>query len=236
MNKRYSASDTTVVLLAAGQGKRMLPLTKSTPKPLLKVGDHALIEYHLLRLKQLGFKDIVINLAYLGEQIQQLLGDGHDYGVRINYSDESATGALETAGGIQKALPMICSDPFLVVNADIWTDYPFDQLLYELDKPARLVMVTNPAHNQRGDFSIDDSSPLLHLSANTTQSHTFSGIALYRKSMFEKQKAGARPLAPLLRGLVQAQDLEGEVYDGTWQDIGTPERLTQLNQSHKLIQ
>lgn len=236
MTSSYKPSDTTVVLLAAGHGKRMLPLTKSTPKPLLKVGEHSLIEHHLYRLQELGFRNVVVNLAYLGNQIRQQLGSGEAYGLKIRYSDESATGALETAGGLQNALPLISSDPFLVINADIWTDYPFDQLLNQLEHPARLVMTDNPAHNPNGDFSYQPRSGLLYVRHSTTQTHTFSGIALYRKILFENQSSGVRPLAPLFRELIEKEQLEAVIYEGVWQDVGTPERLASLDQSYKTRQ
>ncbi|MEM7357683.1 MAG: N-acetylmuramate alpha-1-phosphate uridylyltransferase MurU [Pseudomonadota bacterium] len=235
MANNYASAETTVVLLAAGHGKRMLPLTKSTPKPLLKVGDEALIEHHLHRLRSMGFRDVVINLAYLGEQIRQHLDNGAKYGLNIRYSDESATGALETAGGLQHALPLISSDPFLVVNADIWTDYPFTQLLGHLDRPARLVMGPNPSHNPDGDFSYDPDSGMLFVANTSKQSHTFCGIALYHKSLFVSQDSGVRPLAPMFRELIQQEQLEAVVYEGEWQDIGTPERLASLNQRYKAV-
>jgi len=146
------AENTTAVLLAAGHGKRMLPLTEQTPKPLLKIGEHALIEHHLFRLADLGFKNIVINIAYLADQISLALGDGSRYGLHIHYSDESASGALETAGGLKNALPLIKSDPFITVNADIWTDFDFTQLLLKSPESARLVMTENPPQHPDGDF------------------------------------------------------------------------------------
>ena len=224
----YRASDTTVVLLAAGQGKRMLPLTQNTPKPLLKIGDHALIEHHLIRLHEAGFQNIVINLAYLGHQIREKLGSGERYGVDINYSDESCTGALETAGGLKHALPLISSDPFLVVNSDIWTDYPFYEILKPLTGLARLVVVKNPEHNDTGDFSLSESGSLLERNECAANSHTFSGIALYHKAMFTDLASGCQALAPMFFELAQSGRLEGEVYSGHWTDVGTPQRLQQL--------
>ena len=228
----YRACDTTVVLLAAGHGKRMRELTETTPKPLLKVGELSLIEHHLVRLAQQGFQNIVINLAYLADQIQDRLGDGSHYGLKILYSDESATGALETAGGIRHALHLIDSDPFIVINADIWTDYPFADLLKDFCGTARLVMVENPAHNQAGDFSVAADSSRLQIVSDSNQTHTFSGIAIYHKASFEKLAPGPRPLAPVLRKLIAQQDLDGEVFEGLWQDIGTPERLAEINRAY----
>ncbi|NNC98914.1 MAG: nucleotidyltransferase family protein [Gammaproteobacteria bacterium] len=228
----YSAAETSVVLLAAGRGKRMLQLTRDTPKPLLKVGDCTLIEYHLKNLQQQGFRKVIINLAYLGNRISKHLGDGTRYGLRIVYSDESATGALETAGGLQKALPKIDSDPFVVVNADIWTDYPFAQILRYLNCQARLVMVKNPAHNRGGDFSLPESADLLRLNAEGQTSYTFSGIALYRKGVFARLDPGVQALAPIFHELIARDQIEGEIFRGQWQDIGTPERLAQLNHDY----
>lgn len=227
----YRAADTTVVLLAAGQGKRMMPLTQNTPKPLLKIGEHALIEHHLIRLREAGFQNIVINLDYLGHQIRETLGSGERYGVDINYSDESDTGALETAGGLKHALPLINSDPFLVVNADIWTDYPFGNILKPLTGLARLVVVKNPGHNEAGDFSPSTSGSLLQRNESVANSHTFSGIALYHKAMFTNLASGCQALAPIFFDLAESGRLEGEVYSGQWTDVGTPQRLVQLTDS-----
>ncbi len=227
----YRSADTTVVLLAAGQGRRMMPLTQNTPKPLLKIGEHALIEHHLIRLREAGFQNIVINLDYLGHQIRETLGNGERYGVDIHYSDESDTGALETAGGLKHALPLIRSDPFLVVNADIWTDYPFGNILKPLTGLARLVVVKNPEHNETGDFSPPKSGSLLQRNESAANSHTFSGIALYHKAMFTNLACGRQALAPIFFDLAESGRLEGEVYSGKWTDVGTPQRLVQLTDS-----
>ena len=226
----YKAGKTTVMLLAAGHGKRMLPLTQDTPKPLLKVNGISLIEYHLLALSKAGFKQIVINVAYLGEQIVAALGDGGNYGLEITYSNEIKQGPLETAGGIKYALPLIKSDPFLVVNADIWTDFDFNDALKELTTDARLVMVNNPDHNKQGDFSLSHGSKVLTRGADCIESHTFSGIALYRKKVFRQLAEGALPLAPTFNSLIENNNIEGQVHDGVWEDIGTPERLSSLAQ------
>jgi MurNAc alpha-1-phosphate uridylyltransferase len=228
----YKANQTTVMLLAAGHGKRMLPLTASTPKPLLKIAGRALIEHHIVRLAAQGFRKIVINLAYLGEQIQAYLGDGRRFGVSIHYSDESSSGALETAGGLKNALPLIESDPFLVVNADIWTDYPFAKILTPLHGLARLIVVDNPEHNANGDFSFADGGTWLNHSTPEAHSHTFGGIALYRKSIFNDVAEGALPLAPILYQLSSNKKLEGVCYRGKWVDIGTPERLQQTDKMY----
>jgi len=164
----------SVVILAAGHGTRMRPLTDNTPKPLLKVRGLSLIEHHLKNLTNEGFREVVINIAYLGDKIVQQLGDGGQFNLNIRYSDESQTGALETAGGLRQALPLIASDPFLVVNADIFTDFSFASALAPLAHNGRLIVVENPPQNPDGDFSILDSD----------QTKTFSGIALYNKSIF----------------------------------------------------
>lgn len=221
----YSPTNTSVVLLAAGRGSRMRSLTETTPKPLLKVGPHTLIEHHLYRLQAQGFKQVVINLAYLGEQIRAHLGDGSRYGLRLSYSDESATGALETAGGLKQALPLIESDPFLVINSDIWTDFSFNSLLDPLEKSGRVVLVDNPEHNPLGDFGFEQNQ--LHEKSPTKL--TFSGIALYKKSLFSELGNGKHPLGPVLRSLIHNQNLEGIKYIGDWTDVGTPERLSELN-------
>lgn len=223
-----SAANTTVVLLAAGHGKRMLPLTQHTPKPLLKVGESALIEHHLRRLQQRGFKQVVINLAYLGEKIRTQLGNGEQFGLSIDYSDESQSGALETAGGLKHALPLIKSDPFIVINADIWTDFNFDGLLtppLRNNSQGRLVMVNNPAHNPNGDFAVNEA----YLSVDAQEKYTFSGIALYQQRLFSQLSDGKQALAPIFKQLIQQQSLEGIIYSGIWKDIGTPERLAEIN-------
>jgi MurNAc alpha-1-phosphate uridylyltransferase len=227
----YKAVDTTVVLLAAGQGKRMLPLTQNTPKPLLLIGDHALIEHHLICLREAGFRNVVINLDYLGHQIREKLGNGERYGVAINYSDESDTGALETAGGLKHALPLIGSDPFLVVNSDIWTDYPFKNILKPLTGLARLIVVKNPEHKVSGDFSPSKIGSLLQRNESGPNSHTFSGIALYHKAMLTNLTSGYQGLAPILFELAESGRLEGDVYPGRWIDVGTPERLQKIRDS-----
>ena len=212
------------MILAAGRGERMRPLTDHTPKPLLQAGRHRLIEYHLLNLAAAGFKDIVINIAWLGEQITETLGDGIRYGLHIRYSDEGDH-ALETGGGIYKALPLLGDEPFLVINGDIWTDYPYAQLNnWPLSGLAHLVLVENPAHNPDGDFYIIDNK----LAESGPQKYTFSGIDVYTHAFFDGQAPGAFPLAPIIRRHSQNHLVSAELYTGSWQDIGTHERLQQL--------
>lgn len=222
------AHNTSVFILAAGRGERMRPLTDHTPKPLLKVGDHSLIEHHLYRLAKFGFKHVLINHAHLGQQIVDTLGDGGRYNLEIEYSDESKSGALETAGGIIHALDKIRSNEFIVVNGDIWTDFDFSSLLSPLITKARLVLVDNPEHHSEGDFHLND-----HIVSYNKQKPclTFSGIALYNKTLFHKLEQGKQALAPLLINAMKQQQIEGIHHQGEWLDIGTPERLSELQKT-----
>ena len=212
------------MLLAAGRGERMRPLTDATPKPLLRIGGQTMIERHVHALARIGITDLVINYAHMGEQIEAALGDGNAYGVAISYSPET-DGALETGGGIFNALPLLGSEPFLVVNSDIWTDFAFERLPSQPDGLAHLVMVNNPEHHPEGDFSL--SAGLL--SPRGPAMLTFSGIGVYRPELFSGCTAGAFPLAPLLRRAMDAGQVSGEHYRGSWFDIGTPERLDAVN-------
>ncbi|MCW8957187.1 MAG: nucleotidyltransferase family protein [Gammaproteobacteria bacterium] len=212
------------MILAAGRGDRMRPLTDHTPKPLLQAGPHRLIEYHLLHLANAGFKEVVINVAWLGQQIIDTLGDGSSYGLSIQYSNEGEQ-ALETGGGIVNALPLLGDDPFLVINADIWTDYPFASLKDKtLSGLAHLILIPNPEHNLQGDFYIQDD--LLALAG--TNSYTFSGMAIYHRDFFKQQSAVAFPLAPLFREFARQGRISAELYKGQWMDIGNQERLQAL--------
>jgi MurNAc alpha-1-phosphate uridylyltransferase len=208
----------TAMILAAGLGTRMRPLTNHRPKPLLEVGGKPLILWHIERLKASGFTDIVINVAYLGQQIIGYLGDGSRFGVNITFSDEQSEGALETAGGIVKALPLL-SETFLVVNGDVWTDFSYDNE-FELKKGylAHLILVDNPEHNPKGDFFL----------INSKERYTFSGIGYYSKKMFNHLEYGKQALAPLLFDAVDSKQLTTQYYRGAWHDIGTPERLEYL--------
>ena len=205
----------TAMILAAGLGSRMRPLTDHTPKPLLEVGGKPLIVWHIEQLKKAGFTDIVINVAYLGQQIIDYLGDGSKYGVNIVFSDEQNEGALETAGGIIKALPLL-TETFLVVNGDVWTDYSYVHPFKLLeDNFAHLVLVENPEHNLEGDFFL----------SKTDEKYTFSGIGYYSKNLFENLGYGKASLAPLLFEFIEKQKITTEYYAGIWHDIGTPQRL-----------
>lgn len=211
------------MILAAGRGERMRPLTDQTPKPLLQAGGKALIEYHLDNLTQAGIEAVVINHAWLGEQIETALGDGRRYGLRIVYSREGE--ALETAGGIQRALPLLGDGPFIAINGDIWTDYSLASLPPEPAAMAHLVMVDNPPQHPAGDFMLQAGRLLPEGPACLT----FSGIGLYRPELFAGLKPGKSPLAPLLRAAMARGEISGEHYPGRWFDIGTPERLQELD-------
>ena len=217
------------MILAAGRGERMRPLTDTIPKPLLKVAGKPLIVHHLQRLAQAGLTEIVINVAHLGEQIKNTLHDGHAYGVHIEYSDESAhVGGLETAGGIIQALPLLGNDPFLVVNADVFTDYPFAQLTTRtMQQTAHLVLVPNPIQHPQGDFSMEAG---LLVEKNTHKSYTVAGISLYHPAFFAGLLPGKRRLPVLWESAIAMREMTAEVYEGMWHDIGTPERLKEANE------
>ena len=212
------------MVLAAGRGERMRPLTDNTPKPLLEVGGKALIEYHLAALQQAGVNDVIINHAWLGEQIESRLGNGDQYGLRIEYSPEIPE-ALETAGGIIQALPRLGTEPFIVINGDIWCDYPLQRLPHHPDGLAHLVMVDNPPHNPQGDFCLINSS----LQTEGESTLTYSGIGVFHPQLFAGLAPGIRPLAPLLKKAMASNQVRGEHYRGRWYDIGTPERLAELD-------
>jgi len=211
------------MILAAGRGERMRPLTDHCPKPLLKAGGQSLIEHHLRHLASAGFREIVVNYAWLGEQFPHQLGDGSRYGVRIQYSDEGET-ALETAGGIINALALLQGDSFVVVNGDIWCDYDFRKLPARLHQLAHLVLVDNPDHHPRGDFALTADGRVID-----RPELTFSGIGMYARRLFDGYESGIRPLAPLLRSAMQAGQVSGEHYRGQWRDVGTPQRLQELD-------
>lgn len=229
-----------VMILAAGRGERMRPLTDNLPKPLLCVGNKSLIEYHIENLACAGFVDIVINHAYLGRMIEAALGDGSSYGVNISYSPESA--ALETAGGIVKALPLLKyrngseydDKPFLIVNADIYCEFNFSTLIPTLRRiemsadTAHLVMVSNQENHPDGDFFLHSDSG--RIASTGKEKLTFSGIGIYKPSFFYGIVPGTvSKLAPKLHREIEAGKVSGEHYQGVWIDVGTPERLHKLN-------
>lgn len=213
------------MILAAGRGERMRPLTDTIPKPLLPVGGKSLIEYQIERLAIAGFKHIIINLSYLGEKIVQTLGNGAQYGVQLCYSPEGRV-PLGTGGGIFNALPLLGNQHFLVVNGDIWCDYPYTQLRRPFDRQlAHLILVDNPQHHPQGDFCLADQRVYKDGDAHRL---TFSGIGMYHPDLFKGCQKGEFSLVPLLVKAMQAGRVSGEHYRGTWSDIGTPERLQLL--------
>jgi MurNAc alpha-1-phosphate uridylyltransferase len=214
-------------ILAAGRGERMRPLTDHTPKPLLEAGGKPLIVWHLERLAAAGFREIVINHAHLGAQIETALGDGSHWGLHIRYSPEPP-GALETAGGIANALPLLGDEAFLVVNGDVYCDWDFRQARQLAERPAHLVMVANPAHHAAGDFSLDNGRVVF---ANGGATCTYAGIAIFSPAFFANVPRGSvMKLRPLLDAAIAAGSLTGERYDGRWVDVGTPQRLAELDQ------
>ena len=213
-------------ILAAGRGERMRPLTDHTPKPLLMAGGKPLIVWHLERLAAAGFTEIVINHAHLGSLIEQALADGAQWGLHIQYSPEPP-GALETAGGIATALPLLGDEAFLVVNGDVYCDWDFNRAHQLTGKTAHLVMVTNPAHHSGGDFSLDGEHVIC---ANGEQTLTYAGIGVFSPSFFADVKPGTvMKLRPLLDAAIAAGTLTGERHDGRWVDVGTPQRLAELD-------
>lgn len=212
------------MILAAGRGERMRPLTDHTPKPLLKVGGKPLIAWHLERLAKSGFKDVVINHAHLGGQIEAALGDGSQWGLHIQYSPEK--NALETAGGIANAMHLLGDAPFLVINGDVFTDVDFGALQLMVPDLAHLVMVDNPPQHPAGDFAMMDG----RLSSDGAEKLTFSGVGVYHPSLFAAIERGApAKLAPLLKAAMARGLVSGSHHRGVWHDIGTPERLQALN-------
>jgi MurNAc alpha-1-phosphate uridylyltransferase len=214
------------MILAAGRGERLRPLTDALPKPLVDVGGKPLIEYHLESLAGAGFRNVVINQGHLGDMLPRALGDGRRWGIEIHWSDEQPE-ALETGGGIFQALPHLGSAPFLVINGDIWTDYPFARLRAVKCDRAHLVMVPNPEHNPEGDFSLEGARIL----ATGQNPLTFSGIGVYHPRLFAGCRAGKFSIVPLLRAAMEKYLVTGEVYPGGWNDIGTLERLEAARQA-----
>ncbi|MBI5006533.1 MAG: nucleotidyltransferase family protein [Nitrosomonadales bacterium] len=229
------------MILAAGRGERMRPLTDHTPKPLLQAGGKALIVWHIERLVHAGITDLVINHAHLGVQIEQALGDGKQFGARIRYSDEGT--ALETAGGIAFALHLLGEQPFAVVNGDIYCDFDFTHLparaaaLANSADMAHLVLVDNPEHNPKGDFSLQDGRVTNPALSTQHSALTFSGIGLYKPQLFASIARGSKaPLAPLLREQIALGKVSGEHHCGAWVDVGTPQRLDELDKQLRASQ
>lgn len=219
------------MILAAGRGKRMQPLTDNIPKPLLKIGEFTLIEHQLFALAKQGFQDVVINVAYLAEKIMNLLGTGQRYGVNITYSHEK-NGPLETGGGIFKALPLLGEKPFLVLSADIWTNFPFGQF-FENDADrglAHIVLVDNPDYHREGDFSLCENKVML----NGGVQLTYGNIGVYHPEFFKTCEPGIFPLGPLLRRAIETGSVTGQHFQGIWCNIGTVEILNDVIKAHSV--
>ena len=221
------------IILSAGRGERLRPLTDTIPKPLVEINGKALIEYHLEKLAKAGIKEVVINHAWLGEKIEQKLGNGEKYGLNITYSPES-TGGLETAGGIINALDKLTdgNTPFLVINGDVFTDYDFNALIkIKLTKPilAHLILVENPSFKQTGDFGLENGR------LNEQQDYTFSGISLLHPNLFKNIKLDRLKLAPIFRKAIQNKQVTGSLYQGFWNDVGTLDRLEKMINAENLF-
>lgn len=212
------------MLLAAGRGERLRPLTDELPKSLVEIQGQSLLERHLHNLQLAGVETVVINLGWLGEQIVSRVGSGSRYGLEVIYSPEGDN-ILETGGGVYKALPMLGSEPFLVVNADVHTDMPVPDVELASDATGHLVLVPTPDYRDHGDFGMRD------VLVTNDDELTFSGVAIYRPEFFEGCEAGRFSIVPLLREAADARRLTGSVYDGLWADVGTPERLAAIDKS-----
>jgi MurNAc alpha-1-phosphate uridylyltransferase len=212
------------MILAAGRGERLSPLTDTTPKSLVEVRGQSLLERHLENVRDAGIKDVVINLGWLGDQIVERVGSGSKYDLSIAYSDERDN-ILETGGGIHKALPLLGNEPFLVINADIYTEMSVASLSLREENTAHLVLVPSPDYRDGGDFDLDDGAVI----NGDSQSLTFSGVALYRPEFFDQCEAGRFSIVPMLRAAADARQLGGSLYKGLWADVGTPERLAKLS-------
>ncbi|MDB5985091.1 MAG: nucleotidyltransferase family protein [Nevskia sp.] len=215
------------MILAAGRGERMRPLTDSLPKPLIAVAGRPLIEHHIVKLAAAGVHEFVVNLGWLGEHLRDALGDGARFGVQIAYSDEGWP-ALETGGGVFKALPLLGSEPFLLLNGDVYAECDWPALVSRartlaIDDLAHLLLVPNPPHNAKGDFGLAQARV-----RNQPAAYTFSGISVQRPELLQGCSPGAFPLGPLWREAVAADRVSGEIFQGLWSDVGTPERLRLL--------
>ena len=222
------------MILAAGRGERMRPHTDHAPKPLIPVAGKSLMERHLDNLRRAGISEIVVNLGWLGERIRETLGDGSRFDVSVRYSEEGWP-ALESGGGIFHALPLLGPDPFVVVNGDVYSDFPLAALARRArDLPpgvhAHLVLVPNPAHNPRGDFALEDG----RIGNREDGRFTFSGLSVHRPEFFAGCNPGHFPLLPLWRAAADAGRVTGEVYEGAWSDVGTPQRLAELEKALRL--
>jgi N-acetyl-alpha-D-muramate 1-phosphate uridylyltransferase len=212
------------IVLAAGRGERMRPLTDDRPKPLLEAGGRALIDWHLHSLADAGVREVVVNLAWQGARLREHIGSGGRYGLAVTFSDEGME-ALETGGGIHRALPWLGPGPFLVVNGDVWTDYPLRRLALPEGSWAHLVLVANPDHHPQGDFSLEPGG---HLGRGAPRL-TYAGLGAYHPDLFASCSPGKFPLAPLLDAAIAAGRATGEHHRGAWFDVGTPARLAELD-------
>lgn len=217
------------MILAAGYGKRLRPLTDHTPKPLVPVGGKPLIVHHLEKLASAGIQDVVINLGHLGHKIPEALGDGSPWGLSITYSEEGPD-PLETGGGIAKALPLLGQDPFLLVNGDVWTDMEISSHSLELlpGDLAHLILVSQPSWREKGDFNLENNRVL----ESQAPSLLYSGIAIYHPMLLEGAKVERFSIVPRLKKAIAANRVAGSFYQGAWDDVGTPERLQSLQAQH----
>jgi MurNAc alpha-1-phosphate uridylyltransferase len=213
------------MILAAGRGERLRPLTDTVPKSLVEVRGESLLERHLKNIGDAGIEDVVINLGWLGDKIVERVGSGSEYGLNVKYSPEGEN-ILETGGGIHNALPMLGDEPFLVVNADIYTDMPVPDVTLEDNMVGHLVLVRSPSYRDGGDFDIEDGL----VQNGASPSLTFSGVSVYRPEFFDDCKAGRFSIVPMLREAADASRLQGSLYEGLWADVGTPERLQAVNE------
>jgi len=219
------------MVLAAGRGERLRPLTDTLPKPLVVVGGRPLISWHLAALARAGVREVVVNLSWLGEQLRAALGDGREFGVAIRYSEEGPV-PLETGGGILRALPLLGPEPFLVVSGDVWTDIDFARVTLEPDALAHLVLIPNPPHHPRGDFGLEGE-----LVVNAAHERfTYANVGLYRPEFFAGCTAVRFPLLEPLNRAIAARRVRGELHRGQWCDVGTPERLAALNAKLAAVQ
>ena len=216
------------MILAAGRGERLRPLTDQTPKPLLQVAGQSLISYHLQHLSQAGFREVVINTCHLGEQIQAELGDGSNWGLQVQYSVEPEN-ALDTGGGIKQALQWLGNAPFAVINADVFSDFPLARLRAVKCNHAHLIMIPNPEHHPKGDWGLKGG----RMNPDAEPRHTFSGISVYNPSFFAEANTGRFSVVPMLVEAARQKQVTGELYKGEWHDIGTIERLNSLNNRYK---
>jgi N-acetyl-alpha-D-muramate 1-phosphate uridylyltransferase len=219
------------MLLAAGRGERLRPITDSLPKPLVRVGGRPLIAWHLTALARAGVREVVINVSWLGEQLRAALGDGRELGVRIHWSEEGPV-PLETGGGILKALPLLAPGPFLLVSSDIWTDIDFARIRITEDALAHLVLIPNPPHHPRGDFGLDGERVV----NRETDRFTYANVGLYRPELFDGFEPGRFPLLAVLNRGIAARRVSGEIHRGEWCDVGTPERLAGLEKRLRALE